>query len=117
MKAPVLNKVVDNFNTKYVKLDDKLDQFRSMHGIEIGLRYRLNRVGFELSWSSISDRSDYIGNINGTFHTRPSQGRTREDRKRTECGIDPISPSLPGQPIGTTASATGPPHGPSWTIP
>jgi hypothetical protein len=63
MKAPVLNKVVDDFNTKYNKFEDKLDPFKSIHGIEIGVRYRMNKVGFELSWNSLSDKSDVIGQL------------------------------------------------------
>lgn len=67
--APVLNKVVTDFNDGFVKkfsggsLDDKLDIFKSMHGLEIGLRYRMNKVGFELSWNSMSDKSDVFGKL------------------------------------------------------
>ena len=68
-KAPVLNKVVDDFNANYSTLEDKLDRMTSMHGVEIGLRYRMSSVGFEVSWSSITDRSDVYGTIPsyGTF--------------------------------------------------
>lgn len=69
-KAPVLNSIVSNFNQKFTqvnpegKLDDGLDEVRSLHGLEIGLRYRLNRVGFELSWHNMSDKSDVFGVTN-----------------------------------------------------
>jgi hypothetical protein len=69
MKAPELNKIVDRFNDDFLvtysgkTLDDRLDQFRSLHGLEVGLRYRLNRVGFEVSWNSISDKSDIFGTL------------------------------------------------------
>lgn len=69
MDAPELNKVITGFNEGFVKkfssgtLDDKLDPFRSLHGLEIGLRYRLNKVGFELSWNSMSDKSDVYGTL------------------------------------------------------
>lgn len=68
-EAPVLNKVLDDFNTNFLlnqtdgKLDDKLDRFRSLHGIEIGLRYRINKVGFEFSWHSMSNKSDVIATL------------------------------------------------------
>ena len=66
-KAPVLNKIVNDFNQSFIskntngRLDDVLDEVRSLHGLEIGLRYRLNSVGFEASWCSISDKSDVFG--------------------------------------------------------
>jgi hypothetical protein len=69
LDAPALNKVVNDFNDGYVSntnggtLDDQLDRFKSIHGLEIGLRYRLNKVGFELSWNSMSDKSDVFGTL------------------------------------------------------
>jgi len=60
MKAPDLNRIVDNFNTKYDKFSDQLDQFKSLHGLELGLRYRIGSVGAELSWSNLTDNSDVI---------------------------------------------------------
>lgn len=69
-KAPVLNAIVDRFNADFVKnnpegkLEDPLDQIRSLHGLEVGLRYRLKSVGFELSWHNMSDRSDVFGTLN-----------------------------------------------------
>ena len=66
MKAPVLNNVIDNFNNKYNTFEDKMDPFRSIHGLEIGLRYRLNSVGFEASWNSMSSKSDFIGKLPGS---------------------------------------------------
>lgn len=68
-KAPVLNAVVSKFNTDFVsnnpsgRLDDALNDFRSLHGLEIGVRYRINRVGFEVSWNSMSDKSDIFGTM------------------------------------------------------
>ena len=69
MKAPELNKIVDKFNTEFVNsfsgglLDDELDQFRSVHGLEVGLRYRMKNVGFELSWNNMSDKSDVYATL------------------------------------------------------
>jgi hypothetical protein len=69
-KAPTMNNVVDRFNADFLKnnpegkLDDALDQIKSLHGLEIGLRYRVNSVGFELSWHNMSDKSDVFGTLN-----------------------------------------------------
>lgn len=62
-KAPVLNKIVDDFNLRYPTLEDNLDRNTSMHGIELGVRYRMKSVGVELSWASMTDRSDVYGSI------------------------------------------------------
>ncbi len=60
------NGVVSNFNknieTQFI-LDDALDPINSLHGLELGLRYRLNSVGFELSWSNLSKRSDAFASL------------------------------------------------------
>ncbi|MBK8517389.1 MAG: hypothetical protein IPL55_14225 [Saprospiraceae bacterium] len=69
MDAPILNKVVTNFNESFTSkypgsfLDDNLNKFSSVHGLEIGLRYRVNSVGFELSWNSMSDKSDVYATL------------------------------------------------------
>lgn len=69
-KAPILNTIVDKFNGDFInnnpegKLDDMLDHIRSLHGVEVGLRYRMNAVGFELSWHNMSHKSDVIGTLN-----------------------------------------------------
>lgn len=67
-QAPDLNNIVnmfnENFSSKYGgKLDDALNEIKSMHGLELGLRYRLNKVGLELSWHNMSDKSDVIGTL------------------------------------------------------
>lgn len=72
-KAPAFNKVVNDFNDKFVskyngKLGDELDEIRSLHGLEIGLRYRMNKVGIELSWHSMSDKSDVFGTLNNSVN-------------------------------------------------
>ena len=64
-----LNNIVRKFNEDFIgkyggRLDDALNEIRSMHGLEIGLRYRINRVGFELSWHNMSDKSDVFGQLN-----------------------------------------------------
>ena len=66
MKAPVLNGVVDKFNNKYPNFEDKFETFKSIHGLEIGLRYRLRTVGFEATWNSMSARSDFVGKSPGS---------------------------------------------------
>jgi len=51
VQAPELDKVVDDFNAKFKavnpagRLDDELDRFTSVHGLEIGLRYRTGNLG------------------------------------------------------------------------
>jgi hypothetical protein len=68
-KAPELNTIVSDFNETFVskyngKLGDALDEIRSLHGLEIGLRYRMGGVGMELSWHNMSDKSDVFGTLN-----------------------------------------------------
>jgi hypothetical protein len=59
-----INSVIERFNnTLGVKLEDKMDPISSLHGITVGVRYRLKRVGFEASWQSLSTKSDYFGDI------------------------------------------------------
>ncbi|MCZ2100252.1 MAG: hypothetical protein LC107_01785 [Chitinophagales bacterium] len=65
-KAPEMNDIVSRYNldfeSKYGgKLDDPLDEIKMLHGLEIGARYRMGSVGFELTWNSLSDRSDAYG--------------------------------------------------------
>lgn len=65
-RAPVVNKIVQDFNTRLTttfagsKLDDQLQNFNFSNGMELGLRYRIGNVGLEASWSSISDKSDVL---------------------------------------------------------
>jgi hypothetical protein len=67
VQASVLDEIVDDFNAKYLasnpsgRLDDELDRFSSIHGLEIGLRYRINNLGFEGTWNNFSSNSDVIG--------------------------------------------------------
>ncbi len=60
-KAPGYNDIVNTFNNNVesnLKLNDALDELKSLHGLELGVRYRINNVGFELSWANLSKRSD-----------------------------------------------------------
>ncbi len=68
VQATGMNEVISRFNqdfeSKYGgKLDDPLDNIKFLNGIEVGARYRLGSVGFELSWNSMSDRSDAFGSL------------------------------------------------------
>ena len=70
VQAPELEKVVDDFNAKFKavnpagRLDDALDRFSSVHGLEIGLRYRTGNLGFECTWNNFSSKSDFFGALN-----------------------------------------------------
>ncbi|KXK38800.1 MAG: hypothetical protein J5I52_09265 [Saprospiraceae bacterium] len=75
--APDLNGIISNFNEDFVskhggKIYDELDRVKSLHGLEIGIRHRINNVGFELSWHNMSDKSDMYGELptNPTFQTK-----------------------------------------------
>jgi len=64
--APVVNKIIGDFNTRLTgvfagsRLDDKLQNFNYANGMELGLRYRMGHVGFEVGWSNVSDKSDVL---------------------------------------------------------
>lgn len=67
-KAPNMNSIISQFNNEFEskyggKLDDALDDVKFLNGLEIGVRYRLNSVGFELSWNNMSDKSDAFGSL------------------------------------------------------
>ncbi|MEZ4909239.1 MAG: hypothetical protein R2774_00090 [Saprospiraceae bacterium] len=59
--------IIDKFNTTLLSqsttLHDDLNKIKNMHGIEIGLRYRIRNIGFELSWSSISTKNDVYATL------------------------------------------------------
>ncbi|MCB0659922.1 MAG: hypothetical protein KDC04_03240 [Saprospiraceae bacterium] len=61
------NAIINAFNQKLVdeeaNVHDNLNNIKFMNGLEIGLRYRLHRVGFELSWSSMSSKSDVYATL------------------------------------------------------
>lgn len=68
--APDYNGIVAQFNDDFVSkyggtLDAPLGDLKSLHGLEIGLRYRMNHVGIELSWDNISQRSSIYGGLAG----------------------------------------------------
>jgi hypothetical protein len=59
-----INNIISTFNNNYgQKLEDDMDPFTSMHGLTIGLRYKIKSFGMELSWQSLSGKSDFIGDI------------------------------------------------------
>lgn len=66
-EAPGYNDIVDHFNSNiesvYI-LDDALDPLRWMHGLELGVRYKIRNVGFELSWSGLQKRADVFASLN-----------------------------------------------------
>jgi hypothetical protein len=65
-KAPDMNGIISKFNDEFVskyngKLDDNLNEIKFLNGLEVGTRYRLNNVGFELTWNSMITKSDAFG--------------------------------------------------------
>lgn len=67
--APQFNSIVNNTNNfvaglPNIILDDPLDNLKSLHGLEVGIRYRRRSFGVEASWSSISDKSDLFYSSN-----------------------------------------------------
>jgi hypothetical protein len=61
-----VNEIIDKFNAGIGSLLEKpMNNFSSMHGLSVGLRYRSKKVGVEASWQSLSDRSSYTGKVNG----------------------------------------------------
>lgn len=66
-QATDYNDVVNNFNKNVENiylLDDALDPLTSLHGLELGIRYKINTVGFELSWANLNKRSDVFASQN-----------------------------------------------------
>jgi hypothetical protein len=68
IKAEAINKTINDFNENFTSkyngiLNDALDEVKSLHGLEIGLRYRMKNVGMELSWHNMSDKSDVFGTL------------------------------------------------------
>lgn len=66
------DQIIDDYNNNILsqisgsRLDKSMNHINSLHGIEIGLRYRINRIGFEISWNSISGNNDVIANYNNS---------------------------------------------------
>lgn len=58
-----VNDIVNRFNEKYFTLEDKLDNFRFIHGLELGLRYKIGATAFEIGWCNQTDRSDVVGKL------------------------------------------------------
>lgn len=67
VNAKKTNEIIDQFNktllAQSTNFHDDLNTIKFMHGIEIGLRYRLRNIGFELGWSSISSKGDVYANL------------------------------------------------------
>lgn len=66
--APAMNGVITQFNNDFVskyggKMESPLDEVKLMNGLEIGARYRMNSIGFELTWNSMSDINEVYGNL------------------------------------------------------
>jgi hypothetical protein len=66
LKAPSLNNMITLYNNDLTTKYDELDKFTSLHGLEIGVRYRIGNAGFEASWNSINSSTDVFGVINGS---------------------------------------------------
>ncbi|MBK9257194.1 MAG: hypothetical protein IPM42_17090 [Saprospiraceae bacterium] len=62
-KMEGINNVLDRFNEKYFTLEDKFDHVRSLHGLELGLRYRIGSVAAEVSWCNQSSKTDALGRL------------------------------------------------------
>lgn len=65
INAPELDEIISRYNTDFSTrfgfIEDDLELVKSMHGIELGLRYRYKNVGYELSWNNMSDKNDFFG--------------------------------------------------------
>lgn len=62
-KMDGINQVINRFNEKYFTLEDKLDEFKSLHGLELGLRYKMGPAAAEISWCNQTNRSDAVGRL------------------------------------------------------
>jgi hypothetical protein len=49
---PVLNGIIDSFNAKTPTLSSSMSHVNSMHGLVLGLRYRLPHLSLEFSWAN-----------------------------------------------------------------
>jgi hypothetical protein len=58
---PALSGIVDSFNIKTPKLSSPMSHVNSMHGMVLGLRYRIPHLSLEFSWANtfarVSNRS------------------------------------------------------------
>lgn len=70
VEAPRLNNMVDVYNSGLVKPYDVLDKFSSLHGLELGVRYRIGNTGFEASWHSGLNTSDVYAEIDGSNYSK-----------------------------------------------
>jgi hypothetical protein len=50
--VPVLNGIIDSFNAKTPNLVSSMRRVSSMHGMELGIRYRFSHFSLEFSWSN-----------------------------------------------------------------
>lgn len=66
INAPTLDKMIEDYNQSLEVTLDELDRFRSLHGLEIGVRYRMGNSAFEATWHSGLGTSDVFGEINGS---------------------------------------------------
>ncbi|MFZ1702952.1 MAG: hypothetical protein WAT79_01325 [Saprospiraceae bacterium] len=65
VKVPTINNMIDQYNEGLEETFDALDPFRSLHGLEIGVRYKMGKAAFEASWTSVSNSSDVFAVENG----------------------------------------------------
>ncbi len=52
MKAPTTNTIIGEFNQNHSFYENQLEDFKFLHGVLVGLRYRVNDVAFHLDWNN-----------------------------------------------------------------
>lgn len=66
LDIPQVNGMVRQYNAGLAEPLDDLDEFSSLHGLELGVRYKIGNTGFEASWNSGLGNSDVFAVINGS---------------------------------------------------
>lgn len=69
-QSPTLDNMVKLYNEKLDEIYDDLEPFSSLHGLELGVRYRMGNSAFEASWHSGLNSSDVYGVINGSSFSK-----------------------------------------------
>ncbi len=52
MQAKSTNDIINSFNDSHANYESPLENFRFLHGVLVGLRYRLNDVAVHLDWNN-----------------------------------------------------------------
>jgi hypothetical protein len=70
LNTPNLNNIIAQYNQSLEETFDALDEFKSLHGLELGVRYKIGKAGFEASWHSGLGTSDVFGVVNGSNYSK-----------------------------------------------